>query len=236
LIINDTAIVINSALTGENSIILTLASKENGIIKAYANRNKRNYNIYELGNIVSINYRRKDEYKYGSVTSELEQSFSFKVLDNKIAMHAIILVCNICSHVFDKSLPDNSIYFDILKCLSDICKGHSSESAIALHIINLELSILKKTGFGIDFTRCHVTGSNDNLAYISPKTGNVVCYEVGKAFEDKLFSLPKWIITSEDPSYDDIIGASKITSHFLNKYYGTYANNNISYYKNTIFK
>ena len=45
-------------------------------------------------------------------------------------------------------------------------------------------------GVWLNFRECSETGSK-NVHFISPKSGNCVCYEVGKICEKKLFVIPR---------------------------------------------
>ena len=45
----------------------------------------------------------------------------------------------------------------------------------------------KEMGYELDLSACAVCNSNEDLKYISPKTGRAVCYEHGNAYEHKFF-------------------------------------------------
>ncbi len=46
--------------------------------------------------------------------------------------------------------------------------------------IDRELRMLEELGFGLDLTQCAATGGNDDLIYVSPKSGRRVEMEVTK--------------------------------------------------------
>ena len=45
--------------------------------------------------------------------------------------------------------------------------------------VRWELGLLQELGFGLDLTRCAATGSRDDLAYVSPKSGSAVSRAAG---------------------------------------------------------
>ena len=51
-----------------------------------------------------------------------------------------------------------------------------------------EVFFLKNNGYGLNLNKCAVTGSKDDIYYLSPKSGNSVSYSEGKKFHNKLLS------------------------------------------------
>ena len=74
-------------------------------------------------------------------------------------------------------------------------------------------------GYQIDFSRCSVTGMKENIDFISPKTGNAVCYNIGKKYESKLFKVPKFLQdTNLKVSKEECLNALSITGFFMQKF------------------
>ena len=53
-----------------------------------------------------------------------------------------------------------------------------------------EILFLKNTGYGLNLDTCAVSGSSENIYFISPKSGNSVSFNIGKKYEKKLFKIP----------------------------------------------
>ena len=62
-----------------------------------------------------------------------------------------------------------------------------------------EINFLKNIGYGIDLTKCVLSGRKDGLKYISPKSGKAVNEIYAEPYKTKLLSLPEFLIknTSE---------------------------------------
>ncbi|MEO0917852.1 MAG: DNA repair protein RecO C-terminal domain-containing protein, partial [Pseudomonadota bacterium] len=83
-----------------------------------------------------------------------------------------------------------------------------------LAYLQWELALLEELGFGLDLTACAVTGSKDNLAYISPKSGRAVASDAAGTWEHRLFPLsPALLGKSAEP--DDIQSGLRVVGHFL---------------------
>ena len=82
-----------------------------------------------------------------------------------------------------------------------------------------EFSFLKFIGYGLNFEKCSVTGSTEDIFFVSPKTGNSVCYSIGKKYEKKLFKISSFIKDkSKEVSTEDYIMALNISSFFLKNF------------------
>lgn len=60
----------------------------------------------------------------------------------------------------------------------------------------MELALLEELGFGLDLTQCAATGGNDQLTYVSPKSGRAVSASAGEPYKDKLLALPQFLARS----------------------------------------
>ena len=77
---------------------------------------------------------------------------------------------------------------------------------------------LKNTGYGINLEKCSVSGSKENLYYLSPNSGNSVIYSVGHKYRNKLFKLPNCLKEKAvSNNFVDYVEALKITTYFLRK-------------------
>ena len=63
-----------------------------------------------------------------------------------------------------------------------------------LAYLRWELSLLEDMGFGLDLTRCTVTGSVRDLVYVSPKTGRAVSKDGAGEWAHKLLPLPQSLL------------------------------------------
>ncbi len=82
--------------------------------------------------------------------------------------------------------------------------------------VRFEAGLLQELGFGLDLTRCAVTGSLDDLAYVSPRTGRAVSRDAGAPYAERLLRLPPFLLSSQGGLDEGDIGAGlDLTGHFL---------------------
>ena len=95
----------------------------------------------------------------------------------------------------------------------------SNEITIIKEYILWEFNFLKNMGYQIDLSRCSVTGNKENIYFISPKTGNAVCYNIGKKYASKLFKVPMFLKdTNLQVSKEECLNALNITGFFMQKF------------------
>ena len=80
-----------------------------------------------------------------------------------------------------------------------------------------ELALLTELGFGLDLTSCAATGRNDELIYVSPKSGRAVSASAGEPYRDRLLGLPGFLRgrTSGGVTAEDIASGFALSGHFL---------------------
>jgi len=75
--------------------------------------------------------------------------------------------------------------------------GHAGWPAI---YVRLELGLLQELGFGLDLDKCAATGTTEDLAFVSPKTGRAVSRAAAEPYRDKLMALPPFLSTGGLPA------------------------------------
>ncbi len=84
--------------------------------------------------------------------------------------------------------------------------------------VRFEAGLLEEMGFGLDLSRCAVTGSADDLAWVSPRTGRAVSRAAGAAYADRLLRLPPFMLGSQGGLDAGDVGAGlAITGRFLER-------------------
>ncbi len=84
-------------------------------------------------------------------------------------------------------------------------------------LVRWELALLDELGFGLDLSHCAATGSNDQLIYVSPKSGRAVSASAGEPYRDKLLSLPQFLTKQRSGlvTGTDVQLGFALTGHFL---------------------
>jgi len=209
----DTGIVISVQKFSDSGLLVTLFSKNHGIVKGMVKGQKKNQSILQIGNQISFEWNARLEEHLGMLTISLEKAYSLLHFSNYLKILSITSVAALIGKMLKEKEPMNNLYNDFVNYLENL----KSENWLTEYSL-FELSLLSHCGFGFDFNRCAVSEVNDNIIYISPKTASAVSASVGEPYKDKLFLIPKFFTDRDHhASYEEIINAINITRYFITK-------------------
>ena len=211
--INDLGFFLGNKKYGENSMIVYILSKNNGLIKSFSKYSKKKRLSLRVLDEVNFTWQSKQKDSLGYINFDLEAS----IKQNDTFINSLIK--SSASELCIKFLPLWQQNFEIYNDLQRLID--SLDTKIELIIFNYvwwEIFFLKNTGYGINLEKCSVSGSKENLYYLSPNSGNSVIYSVGHKYRNKLFKLPNCLKEKAvSNNFVDYIEALKITTYFLRK-------------------
>ena len=73
-------------------------------------------------------------------------------------------------------------------------------------------------GFSLELSNCTVTGTNDDLSFVSPKTGRAVSKEIGLKYSTKLLKLPGFLTPKGFERPAEFIDGLDLTGYFLRRH------------------
>jgi DNA repair protein RecO (recombination protein O) len=87
-------------------------------------------------------------------------------------------------------------------------------------LVRWELALLEELGFGLDLSQCAATGANDQLIYVSPKSGRAVSASAGEPYRDRLLALPQFLTKQRagPVTAEDVNLGFALTGHFIEKH------------------
>ena len=211
----ETSIILSTKLFSENFRRVTVFNasigKTSGLVKGVKVPIQR-------GDISDVTWRGKTSEHLGTYTIENLFSPFVHVFNSPMEVLAIDVACSLCYLGLPDKAPHKKLYENFYNLLISISKKNKLEWMKIYAFF--ELNFLSEVGMGLDLSRCAVTQKNENLCYVSPKTGRAVSQEAGEKYRDKLFTLPKFLISKKDKStFYDIYCALNITKHFLSIYF-----------------
>lgn len=212
------AIVCAVRAHGEHGAILRALTQEAGLVAGYVRggRSRRLRPILVPGNLVALELRARTEDQLGGATVEMLESRA-PLLAEPLAAAAIDWITSLTASTLPESQPYPVIY-SALSAVLDAIGAASSARQWAAALTRYELLLLSELGFGLNLEECVVTGSTDDLAFISPKSGGAVSVGAAAGYEDRMFRLPPFLRGQDaSPSMGDVLDGLVITGHFLDR-------------------
>jgi DNA repair protein RecO (recombination protein O) len=212
----DEGIVIARRHHGESAAIVSLLTRDHGrhlgLVRGGAGR--RAAGVYQTGNLVSAVWRGRLEEHLGSYACEPLQSFAARVIDDPLRLGALTSACAIVETALPEREPHRALYEATRELFNEL-----ESDGWAAQYVRWECQCLADLGFGLDLTQCALTGSAEDLAYVSPRSGRAVSRAAAQPYADKLFALPSFLAggTAVKVPLGDVLNALDMTGHFLER-------------------
>ena len=218
---SDKGLVISVKKYGENSLILHLLTKDHGVHAGLVKyiSTKKSGHIYELGNILSVEWTGRLEEQLGFYKSELEKSYLYSIINNSLKLDALNTICPMLSTFLPERQVNSKLYQETIEIIAHLNNNNNDMTWISRYI-QWELLLLSELGYGLDLSRCAVTGEIESLKYVSPKSGRSVSELGAGKWAKKLLILPKFLQKYNTIAMDneELNSGIKLTTFFLNRY------------------
>lgn len=209
------AIVCALRTHAEHGAIVRLMTPEDGLQAAYVRgaRGRRMRPVLMPGNLVQARLRSRTEEQLAHAEIELTHSRA-PLLSEPLPAAAIDWVTALTATALPEAQPFPRIY-EALDALLALIEAAPSALGWAGLLVRYELLLLAELGFGLDLERCAVTGSNDDLVAVSPRSGRAVSAAEAELYSDKLLTLPEFVLTGGEPNWPEIHEGLDLSGHFL---------------------
>ena len=200
---------------GEHGAVVRALTPADGIQPGYVRggRSRRLRPVLVPGNLVQAEYRARSEEQLAQLSVELAVSRG-ALLGEPLAAAAIDWVTALTA----SALPEGQSYPRLYAALDGLLAAIEAAPAArrwAAALARYELLILSELGFGLELTECAATGTTEDLAFVSPRSGRAVSAGAAGEYRDRLFRLPPFLSEGGEADWPDIFDALAITGHFL---------------------
>ena len=214
--ISDEGYIIHLRRHGENSLIVTLLSRGHGKITGYVKGalSKKKLGIFQLGNALSFNaYARLEENMPSLRGVELVKAHAANFMQSPEKLAVLESFCAL----FDATVAEKENPEFLAESIDEFFEALDTPQWLNKYAL-AEFRLLDFLGIGLDLSCCAATGTRENLAFVSPKSGKAVCLDAGLPYADKLFRFPYAVVDKNyAPSLSEVADLLKLTGYFLNK-------------------
>ncbi|MEH6489630.1 DNA repair protein RecO [Hyphomonas oceanitis] len=212
----DEGLILGGRRFGEGGLIIDVLTKtrgrRSGLVYGGASRARRAQ--YEAGNTVSLSWTGRLEEQLGRFdVAEASRERASRVLDDAGALSAISAVTTLLRGALDEGDAAGSALYEATTILLDQIEAREVWPAL---YVRWELGLLSALGFGLDLDECALSGANDGLTHVSPKTGRAVRGSEAEEYVSRLLRLPGFLVTPGAPvGVDDIADGLALTGYFI---------------------
>lgn len=209
------AIVCALRMHGEHGAIVRLITPEQGLVAAYVRgaRGRRMRPVLIAGNLVDARLSVRTEAQLPQAEIELVHSRG-PLLSEPLPAAAIEWATVLTASALPEGQPYPPLY-QALEGVLDAIEASPSANGWGVAMVRYELLLLSELGFGLDLDQCAVTGTNEELIAVSPKSGRAVSAAEAEPYAGKLLALPKFVREGGRASWEEIAEGLDLTGHFL---------------------
>ena len=216
---SDEGVVLEVRPHGEDSSILSLLTREHGrhagIVRGAQSNKSRG--VYQSGNALSATWKARLAEHLGSYTCEPIHLNAAAVLDDPLKLAGLTAACAVAETSLPEREPHPRVYDGLTALLDAMQSPDLGDLWVAVYV-RWEIGVLADLGYGLDLETCAATGRNDQLAYVSPRTGRAVSLAAGEPYRDKLLTLPRFLIGDGGGDPDDLFHGLTLSGFFLERH------------------
>ncbi len=214
----DEAVVLSRRPHGESAAIVDLFTRDHGrhagVVRGGGG--KRLAAVLQPGSQVIADWRARLDEQLGHFVIEPLRGRSH-VFEDRLALAGLGAVCAMLVASLPERQADPALWQDSITLLDRLGAPDWPEA-----YLRWELGLLEALGFGLDLSRCAVTGARQGLAFVSPRSGRAVTWEGAGDWADRLMPLPAGLVPGALQRLDatELSQGLAISGHFLGREIG----------------
>ncbi len=209
----DQGVLLGVRRHGETSALIQAFTESHGlfagIVRGGASR--RIAPVLQPGAQLDLCWRARLSEHVGTFAVEPVKSRSDAVMRDRLALAGL----NAVTALLVFCLPEREAHPRLYRHSVVLLDLLGQSDAWPLAYLRWELALLEELGFGLDLSRCAVTGGIDDLAYVSPRTGRAISAEAAGRWADRLLPLPPALLGHGDGALRGVAAGLQTTGHFL---------------------
>lgn len=211
----DDAIVLGARHFGEGKLVAEVFSRAHGRYGGIVHAGRKSLPVLQAGNIVHAGWKARLADQLGFFHPlELSEPHATRLLDDPIALAGLSSAITLVHG----AVAERQAYPQLYDALIVLIEAMPQNAIWPALYTRFELGLLAALGYGLDLSRCAVTGAETNLGWVSPRTGRAATVEAGAPHADVLLRLPQFLTNSEAELVEgDVADAFALAGYFLER-------------------
>jgi DNA repair protein RecO (recombination protein O) len=210
------AVVLDVRPHGEAGAVVTLLTEEHGrhagLAKGGASRAQAP--IWQAGNLVEARWVARLADQLGAISGELVHPAAALAMEDPLALAVLRAATALAEGALPDREPHPRIFRGLVALVATLAGG--PEPALP-ELVRWEAELLAELGYGLDLARCAVTGTTEELAFVSPRSGRAVSSGAAGEWRDRLLPLPAFLLGQGPSGPADWLAGLRLTGHFLSR-------------------
>jgi DNA repair protein RecO (recombination protein O) len=211
---SDEGVILSVRPHGETAAVVEVLTRLHGrhLGLVHGGRSRKARPVLQIGNHVDATWKARLADHLGNMSVELIRGHAAAAMEDPAALAALTSLCALA-----RLVPERDPHPNLYEVTQFVLAYLDDSSVWPALLVRWELALLDELGFGLDLTQCAATGGNDDLIYVSPKTGRAVSASAGEPYRDKLLALPQFLLPGRQAALapGDVGKGFALTGHFL---------------------
>ena len=208
------AIVLDVRPHGEGGAVVTvlteLHGRHAGLAKGGASRGQAA--LWQPGNLIEARWVARLAEQLGAMSGEMVHPAASLAMEDPLALAALRAACAVAEGALPEREAHPRLFHGLVAFVADLLRG--TDRALPA-LVQWEAELLAELGYGLDLGRCAVTGSAEDLAFVSPRSGRAVSAGAAGEWADRLLVLPAFLLGQGPSTATDWAAGLRLTGHFL---------------------
>jgi len=209
----DEGFVLAARRHGETSVILDVFTPDHGrhagVVRGGVSRKFAPH--LQPGTQLDLTWRARLADHIGTLTIEPVRSRAALAMGSRRSLAGLNATCALLSFCLPERAPHPALYTRSEQLLDLL----GQDDLWPLAYLRWEMALLQTLGFGLDLSACAATGVNEELIYVSPKSGRAVSKQAAGIWSDRMLPLPDVMLGRGTASDGEIAQALTTTGYFL---------------------
>jgi len=218
-------VVLTTRKHGETDSILEVMTPDHGrhLGLVRGGRSKRHRPVLQPGNELALTWKARLSDHLGQFQIEPETLRAGDLMTSRVGLAGVQPLAFLL-----RLLPERHPYPRLFEALTVVLDHLDAADTAGALLIRFELELLGELGMGLDLSACAVTGSREDLCYVSPRSARAVSRDAGQPYHDKLLPLPSFLLEGErqagsELTWQDITQGFELTGFFLDRHVSDHA-------------
>jgi len=211
----DDAFVLRAKPFGEGKLLAEVFTRANGRCGGLAHSQRRAGPLLQPGNLLHAEWRARTVDQLGVFSGlELQRAYAATAMQDSAALAAI----GSAAELIRVATPERQAYPALFAALDVLMEQLIEPEVWPALYARFELGLLSALGYGLDLGACALTGAQEDLRRVSPRSGRAASAAAGAPFSDKLLRLPPFL-TEPDAQVEsgDVADAMALAGWFLER-------------------
>lgn len=216
----DSGVVLSARPFGDSAAVVTLLTEHNGRHAGLVHgaRTAARRGFLQCGTLVSARWSARLADHLGRFDLEPQRAIAAALFDDADRLAGLTSAAAVAERALAERQHYPGVYGGLLALIDSLAMPELGDAWMAVYL-RWELNLLQVLGYGLDLSRCAVTGERTGLAWVSPRTGRAVTVQGAGEWTPRLLRLPGFLAGEDtvDASVPraDLAAGLDLTGHFL---------------------